>query len=941
MWSFLCLLFIIRLWPTYTNAQITDRGGLRAITLSHGLSDLLVNQIYKDSDGYVWFGTESSVDRFDGNQIMRLPIPADRHKSRRVLCFAETPDKTLYVGTNQGLYAIMNGSRRLIPIYPDKLNGNINTICSGGDHQLFIGTSSGLYIYNPQKKTLLHKLLVDDNLSERNEIKGLWYQGNSILWLLTPHRIWSMNLEMDQTTAYQLPVSSVSTRLCEIHKVLYAGTDGNGVIPFDIDKLAYGKPISVGNDIVTTLSATPDNELLIGTDGEGIYIYSLSDGEVTDHITASPESTMQLRSNSVYSALKDAQGLLWVGYYQSGVDYTPQQNYVPESILMPKELGVTQNVVRSLERTEGYTIVGTHEGLVLIDDTTGKARKYSTPEISSNLIMSLKEQDGKIYVGTYHGGMYRLDPKTGIITRFGPSELYDQSIFQFDIDKNGNLWSATSLGLYKFNDEQGKNYEVFTSKNSQLPSGNVYEIYFDSLGRGWIGTENGLAIWNGQYVQTSGFPQGFIDKMKIRVVYEDRDHRLYFAPDRGVIWVSDLSMKNFFALEESDEERFSQIPAIIEDHDGWIWIGTDKGLISFNKKDPAHFQVFNHIGGVANPVYTLARPYLDPNGDLWFGSTTGLHRVNFEKVKKEREEHNHAPLIISDIESGGKSLINLVKDGERDYSILLNEDQRDLTLNVTDLSYEYRDFFEVEYNVEKKGVENEWRWANGAEPIKINELPNDSFTLNIKLAGEPESQINLKIKRQKVFPWWWIGGSILIILLIISTYYYKHKREIKRIKSIDEEKSEKNTALLVQKEPKQFQSSQEEKLSYRTTRISDEECKRLIKKLDNIMKTEKPFKNPDLKIKDLAEMIDANAHSLSFLFNQFLDKSYYDYVNEYRVNEFKELVKNIDTSRYTITTMAEKCGFSSRASFFRHFKNLTGMTPSEYLKKTEKGEARM
>lgn len=99
------------------------------------------------------------------------------------------------------------------------------------------------------------------------------------------------------------------------------------------------------------------------------------------------------------------------------------------------------------------------------------------------------------------------------------------------------------------------------------------------------------------------------------------------------------------------------------------------------------------------------------------------------------------------------------------------------------------------------------------------------------------------------------------------------------------------------------------------------------------MRTSHPYKNPDLKISDLAKLADTSAHALSFLFNQYMQKSYYDYINTYRVDEFKRLVKEIDTSRYTLTAMSQMCGFSSRASFFRHFKSITGITPSEYLKR--------
>ena len=125
---------------------------------------------------------------------------------------------------------------------------------------------------------------------------------------------------------------------------------------------------------------------------------------------------------------------------------------------------------------------------------------------------------------------------------------------------------------------------------------------------------------------------------------------------------------------------------------------------------------------------------------------------------------------------------------------------------------------------------------------------------------------------------------------------------------------------------------EEKKLRYKTTRLSDEECKRLTKVLDQVMRTSKPYKNPEMKIGDLASLAGTTGHALSFLFNQYMQKSYYDYVNTYRVEEFKRLVKETNTSKYTLTAMSQMCGFSSRASFFRHFKTITGITPAEYLK---------
>ena len=80
-----------------------------------------------------------------------------------------------------------------------------------------------------------------------------------------------------------------------------------------------------------------------------------------------------------------------------------------------------------------------------------------------------------------------------------------------------------------------------------MTGGNDYEIYFDSTKKGWVCTENGMCIWDpsSSSLKTEVFPEGFIHKEKIRVVYEDSNHELYFLPDKGSMCISDLSMSHF------------------------------------------------------------------------------------------------------------------------------------------------------------------------------------------------------------------------------------------------------------------------------------------------------------------------------------------------------------------------------------------------------------
>ena len=97
------------------------------------------------------------------------------------------------------------------------------------------------------------------------------------------------------------------------------------------------------------------------------------------------------------------------------------------------------------------------------------------------------------------------------------------------------------------------------------------------------------------------------------------------------------------------------------------------------------------------------------------------------------------------------------------------------------------------------------------------------------------------------------------------------------------------------------------------------------------MTEEQLFLNPELKLSDIANKLNTSSFVLSYLFNQHMGTSFYDYINNLRVEYFKQRVKMGDTKKYTLDALATRCGYNSRTTFFRNFKKATGMTPSEYI----------
>ena len=119
---------------------------------------------------------------------------------------------------------------------------------------------------------------------------------------------------------------------------------------------------------------------------------------------------------------------------------------------------------------------------------------------------------------------------------------------------------------------------------------------------------------------------------------------------------------------------------------------------------------------------------------------------------------------------------------------------------------------------------------------------------------------------------------------------------------------------------------------YLKSGLKEEEADRIYRDLLRTMEVEKPFLNHQLSMLELAKNMNVSTHNLSQVLNEKSGKSFYDFVNDYRVREFKQRVGNPEHKKYTLLGLAFDCGFNSKASFNRIFKKFTAQTPSQYLR---------
>ncbi|MFI3249234.1 MAG: two-component regulator propeller domain-containing protein [Rikenellaceae bacterium] len=880
----------------------------RGLTIADGLSDMLVNRIYEDSEGMMWFGSHNSIDRFDGYNIESFSFECDslnpNIKISRINDIVETPSGQLYVANNIGLWELKKEEGRLVRLFADRINELVLSLHFSDGVGLMVGAESGLYIVNNGE---INQIKIEEDLfSYYNSIKDIFVDSDQMIWVATqralssidPNNDFAVKTFKDQSGA----VNSIHS-FVKIDGKIYLGTLNDGLFCFDTKSASYAPYIDVGCAKITALNSDSEGDLYVATDGGGVHKVSTQGDRIVQSFNYSPNDKGSIRSNAAYSLLIDKRDELWIGYYQAGVDYTLHQSDMFQISDLSGLLD-TQNIsVRSFAEHENWIVVGAQDGLYLVDKKSGKIAEYHN-QIESNAVLSILFHDGLFYIGCYGSGLRVLDPSTKQLHGFPiANPIFTKGIvYSLCTDKNNHLWIATSGGVFCYEAKSRSVVHKFTMHNSPLPSNMVYRVFFDSEGKGWLATKNGMVLYDPktQRVRTELFPKEFVNEEAVRYIYEDSHQNLYFLPDRGGIYRSNLDMSQCRRVDPSLGIHSDKFSFVIEDAGGYIWVGSDNGLI----RTTEGWDNFSHFGfsdGITESIFPIGAAYVGDEGDMYIASPRGVlsHRAQSEAMTS----HEYRPIKITSTKVNGQEYKNFA-------NARLSTTQNHIEFNFSALTYTkpQSELFEILL----EGRDTEWEILSGDNRASYFNLASGEYRFRVRRMGEQQSEASVEFS---------IGLSLSYILFCLAII-------ITLIFSVV-------SCVIVVRERRRHQEAEKSK-RYSNIKISDEECEKLLARLNLYMAEQRPYIDANLKITDLAKALNTSSSTLSYTLNQHLKVGYNGYVNEFRIARFKELVIDEKYSKYTLVAICELCGFSSRATFFRAFKKSVGVTPTEYIESLKK-----
>ncbi len=876
-----------------------------SITTSEGLPSNTIGAIKKDSSGFIWLGTGAGLCRFDGCEIKTYPVLAGDD----IWSIEELDTDTLLIGTVSGFKYFSRKTNEVSVL--DIPSTIVKAIKKIDDRRFLAGTEAGLFLVD---KHTPRQILLDSGLSPCNHITSIIREDKDVYWFSTADGLGRIDVRTMKPVIYRMKDALSNTNfficLTRIGNQIYLGSFNKGVFRFDMSDKKFTKVDGFEHNLIMTIEAQ-GNQLFVGTNGQGLKIMSLTDGSI--EIASHKEKIRNtISSNTITSFLYD-NGIQWVGTQFGGVSYTPSTK-ARFFCYSKNDFYTADYKVRSFYMfPDGNKLIGTRAGLFHVSEKDGTVRKYSlenhSSKLRSNIILFINKVDDKILIGTYGGGMHVFDEKTLQLGDLSEEEpfLYG-CCFHFTQDKAGHLWIASQEGLYQ-STADGHILKKYDTMNSLLTTNAVFYVYADSMDRLWIGTKFGLFLMDikSGKLRTDCFGTPITDEVKC--IIEDSHKDIWVCSRSGLYRIGeDLQVADHFTKENLLPD--DQVMSILEDRQGNYWIATCEEVVKYTPSENKHctYQMQNEIDDLDfnNAVVMFA------DSTVWWTNEGGLiytSEKNISVTKKLAANPTITSCYVGDVEYDFPYM-------DQSRGIVLPESGNSIRFKFSNLDYSLPNANVYEYRLE--GYDKDWIKQNGVNEVTYKDLPSGKYVFKLRVPDGDvmtEQQTVVVVRKSYSFL---IGLFLVAVLIAILIVYFSSKIwKLKRRMT--------NERIIL--------STVKEQGKAKKTVLPEVKVNSLLDNLLSYMENEKPYLSAKLNISDVSMKLDCTEIELSQLLNNHLNVNFSNFINTYRVNEIKHRLNQDNLSKYTLKALSEQCGFSSKTTFYRVFKNVTGMTPLEYCKR--------
>ena len=908
---------------------------MQRLTPSDGLAGETVYQVMTDRKGYKWIATTGGVNIYNGRYFMTMRILNDKGRMLEVVSLCELDNSHVYAATKEGLYELTPENHRFEHIVPDIKRPL--TLLGQGD-TLYIGSEQGLDILTDGQTK--HINLGANHESLDNIVRHLVNDDKGNIWFLSRHDLYRYQPKTSHLDCYDLvaPMGGrqTLTRFAMSDSLCYIGTRSNGLYVYDLRQQTMRHIDGIGK-IVTSVQRSADGLIAVATDGDGAWLLDAQTQQAVSHFTMTATGELQLPTNALYSFYHDTEGNNWIGTVRYGLVHSQHRGHLFQPYAIDG-LTVTGMNVRSFLIHDHQTLLGLQDGLLLIDSQRHERRHYTAEQLGGHIVNNICYWKGHYYIGTFDGGIRLLDPRTLTVSPLSGhlSPLNKTTVGDIKVHpKDSSLWVGCSEGLFVIPaaDAAGS-VRQFTEQNSAITGGIIISITFDNDGNAWLCGQKGISLYSrtSHDIVKDAFPKDFFNGEPYMRGFLGHDGIIYMRTGPQ-LYYSTKGMKEYgeVPLPLSLTDKWCR--AMVDDGRGHLWLATERGLLGMNYEGHGLVLLGEGEGLMGDQISELR---IDREGRVWVATSEGLFSATVKDFRYFTT-HTDYKVTLYNIRKGS----DLINDGEMQLlaernEIRLSWNFRSQPLQAEPLLLDYARQTGRLYEYCLDG--GDWQSVDDGQPIDVRGLLMGTHQLTIRLAGISGTETTYKLV---VMPSFWFFFELAVFLIaVVSLWLWWTLR--KNTKVLVAERNEIEDALIESEElrvkSEEFAAALQESGSidslqkYQKVKVDEAECADIVKRMKEYLERERVFTNADLKMKDLADVLHLSAPKLSQVFNIYLKENYYEFINRYRLDEFKRLIDAGEYKRYTITALSEQCGFK-KSNFFSTFRKVEGVTPAEYLKK--------
>jgi ligand-binding sensor domain-containing protein/signal transduction histidine kinase len=746
-----------------------------------GLSHNSVYAILQDSQGFLWFGTQGGLDRYDAHSFLSFrhdPANPRSLASNWIGALVEDRAGTFWVGTHGGLHRRRrdgDGFDRITLAAPGDratMTRSVTSLAEGADGQLWVGTDRGLFRIDPPGDSVtafLHDPADASSLAS-DTVRAIRIAPDGAPWILT---------EGPGEQSALLRFSGGFERF-DVPQTWALSFTATGDLWLDPTK-----PVTAGElrarqvnlsraSRITALTEASNGRLWVGT-YNGLFYREPDTSEL--RLASTSDLGAGALAGEVNTIAEDRAGNIWVGTFGGVVRYDPHAKAFDHLSAQPGQPeGLSSNAVSGvLEDGEGRIWIGTYgDGLNAVEPVTNRVTQYrhrqaDTSGLCGDYIWDITPSRRGTLWATTTAGFCRLE-QGHFRTYHLPRK--DLSPLTLREDAKGRLWMGTVAGLYLFEPET-ESMTLIGGRAEGVPQP-VDALHLHADGRVWAasGSSPDLAAYDPDRRQISTFTH--VAQESVWDIESAGDGALWLATGAGLVRFDPAASKPDAPLAAN--EAGSVYYSVVADADGRLWAGTNKGMMSYDPRAGV-FRQFGLGDGIGNLEFNRHAAFAG-RSRLFLGGMNGVTSFIPSTIQ---DNAYLPPVVLTAVQTLGSGGERTVRSWES-HELILPPDAYTVSFEFAALNFTQSQKNQFAYKLE--GFDREWIQSGTRRTARYTNLPPGRYVLRVGATNNDGLRSPYEVALPvTVFPafWqtWWFRS--LAAGTVAAALFGLHRLRIRRL----------------------------------------------------------------------------------------------------------------------------------------------------------------